>query len=390
MELSIVSVKGYERQEVTEAVDKMFEELGGISNIVPKNKRVFIKANLVRDMPPEKCGTTHPEVVIAVAKKLIEECGACVTVGDSSGGMYTKTAMHAVYRATKMDYACKESGAFLNEDFLYTNVEINGGVMLKKLDITNSFLDADVVINIGKLKTHSFTGYTGCVKNLYGLIPGLVKVEVHAAYPNLDQFTDVSIDIEQFAKPKISLHILDAVIGMEGAGPTNGRPRFIGKLIAGRDPYLVDAAGVSMFDDPLNMPLLKKAVKRGVLAEDLSKTGVDLELLRKEYIDDFDKIKVFSVSFKKLPKWLERIITTSMSPKVHPVSRICRGCQKCFHHCPAKAITIVNNKARVDQSKCIRCFCCQELCPFDAIRLRKPFVYRIARLLSKGGTKTKK
>ncbi len=389
MNLSVVSVKSYDRQEIDRAVDQMFAGLGGIEKYVPKNKKVFIKANLVRDMAPERCGTTHPEVIIAVAKRLIEECNADVTVGDSSGGLYTKTAMQTVYRATKMDFACKEAGAKLNEDFLYTNVEIPNGVMLKRLDVTNSFLNADVVINIGKLKTHSFTGFTGCVKNLYGLVPGLIKVEVHSAYPDLDRFTDVLIDIEQFAKEKIVLSVLDAVIGMEGAGPTNGKPKFIGKLIAGPNPYLVDAAGVTLFDDPKAMPLIKKAVKRGVISEDFSESDFDLKKLRNEYIDDFDRVKVFSVSFKKLPRWLERIIKTSMSPKVHPVRRACKGCQKCYNHCPAKAITMKSDKATVDQSKCIRCYCCQELCPYDAIKLKKPFVYRVARLLSKGHTKTK-
>jgi len=391
MNLGIVSVKTYEREEITKAVDEMLNQLGGITKYVPKNKKVFVKANLVRDMAPSKCGTTHPEVVIAVVKKLIEECNAEVTVGDSSGGGYTKTLMGNVFRATKMDYACAESGAKLIDDFGYQTVEIDG-VMLHKLDVTNSFLDADIVINIGKLKTHSFTGFTGCVKNLYGLIPGLIKVEVHSAFPNLEQFTDVLIDIEQYASKKIALHILDAVYGMEGDGPTNGNPKFIGKLIASPNPYLVDIAGVSLFADPKSMPLIKKAVKRGIISEDFSECEFDLKKLNKEYIEDFKRVKVFSINFTQMPKWFAKFIRNSMSPKVKPLKRICKGCQKCFHHCPAKAITMMEKIAVVDQSKCIRCYCCQELCPYNAIKLRKPIVYRVARLFSKGKTvkKTKK
>ncbi|HPG92877.1 MAG TPA: DUF362 domain-containing protein [Clostridia bacterium] len=392
MNLGVVSVNTYERDEVTKAVDELFNQLGGITKYVPKNKKVFVKANLVRDMPPEKCGTTHPEVVIAVVKKLIDECQAEVTVGDSSGGGYTKTLMGGVFRATKMDYACAESGAKLIDDFGYQTVDIDG-VMLHKLDVTNSFLDADVVINIGKLKTHSFTGFTGCVKNLYGLIPGLIKVEVHAAFPNLEQFTDVLIDIERYASPKIALHILDAVYGMEGDGPTNGKPKFIGKLIASPNAYLADVAGVSLFADPKSMPLIKKAIKRGIISEDFCESEYDLTTLTKEYIEDFDRIKVFSVNFKRnMPKWFARFIRNSMSPKVRPSKRLCKGCQKCYHHCPAKAITMVKKIAVVDQVKCIRCYCCQELCPHDAVKLHKPIVYRFARLVSKGKSakKTKK
>jgi uncharacterized protein (DUF362 family)/Pyruvate/2-oxoacid:ferredoxin oxidoreductase delta subunit len=388
MELGVVSVKSYEREEITEGIDKLLEQIGGIEKYIPKNSKVFIKVNLVRDMPPEKCGTTHPEVVIAVAKQLIKKCNATVIVGDSSGGLYTKAAMHNVYKVAKMDYACKESGAMLNENFLYTNVPIENGIALKKLDVTDSFLDADVVVNISKLKTHSFTGYSGCVKNLYGLIPGLVKVEVHSQYPDLDTFTDVLIDIERFASNKIKLHILDAVIGMEGAGPTNGKPKFMGKLIAGVDPYLVDAAGVSLFEQPLSMPLLKRAKERGLITEE--KLNIQpIKSIQKDFIEDFDKIKVFSVSFKKMPRWMAYIVKNMMTPKVTPLKK-CKGCQKCKNHCPANAIIMAENKASVNQSKCIRCYCCQELCPYDAIKLKKPLVYQIARMLSKGSTKKAK
>ncbi|HRX14562.1 MAG TPA: 4Fe-4S binding protein, partial [Eubacteriales bacterium] len=189
-----------------------------------------------------------------------------------------------------------------------------------------------------------------------------------------------------------ALHILDAVYGMEGDGPTNGNPKFIGKLIASPNPYLVDIAGVSLFADPKSMPLIKKAVKRGIISEDFSECEFDLKKLNKEYIEDFKRVKVFSINFTQMPKWFAKFIRNSMSPKVKPLKRICKGCQKCFHHCPAKAITMMEKIAVVDQSKCIRCYCCQELCPYNAIKLRKPIVYRVARLFSKGKTvkKTKK
>lgn len=117
------------------------------------------------------------------------------------------------------------------------------------------------MINVCKLKTHGFTGYSCAVKNLYGLIPGLVKAEVHSKYPELDDFCDNLIDIERFASDKILLHVVDGVFGMEGEGPTNGTPRFVGKIIASDNAYLADVASVRLFDDPSKMPLLSKAVR---------------------------------------------------------------------------------------------------------------------------------
>ncbi|MDD3831449.1 MAG: DUF362 domain-containing protein [Clostridia bacterium] len=388
MNLAVIDAHSYQREIIDKAIDDLFGQLGGITNIVPQGKRVYLKVNLVRDMAPDKCGTTHPEIVRAVASKLIKECNATVTVGDSSGGAYTKNYMSTVYRTCKMDWACEQSGAQLNMDFDYCRQDINGQ-RIKLLDITNSYNNADVVINIGKLKSHSFTGYTGAVKNLFGLVPGLVKVEMHSRYPSIDQFVDCLIDIERFASAKILLHIIDAVMGMEGQGPTNGNPRFMGKIIASPNAYLADCAGVSLFDNPLSMPLLKRAVERDIIPQDYTTmTDFDFDTLKSSYIADFDSVVVLPTTFLNMPRWMAKLLKNNLSPRVQPDHKICRGCNKCVTHCPAKAMTLVNHKATVTQKKCIRCYCCQELCPFNAIKMKKPIVYRVVRGLSH--TKNKK
>lgn len=390
MKLSVVNVQNYNKDEINSAVDNLFVQLGGVTQFIGNGKNVFIKVNLVRDLAPEKAGTTHPEVVRAVASKIIAECPDCtVTVGDSSSGPYTKARMSAVYRATKMDYACAESGASLNMDFDITEQSVNG-LALTSTPIISAFCNADVVINIGKLKTHSFTGYTGCVKNLYGLIPGLVKVETHAKYPDIDSFVDCLIDIEEYARNKISLHILDGVIGMDGEGPTNGNPKYIGKLIAGDNPFMVDTAGVCLFGNPYKMPVIARAVKRGIISEDFSETDFDFNALKADYIADFNRVEVLYGNFLNMPKWMHKIMKNALRPKVAPDASACQGCGKCVLHCPAKAVTINGKrKAVVDNKKCIRCYCCQELCPHNAVKLKKSLIYRVFRRFSHGKNKDK-
>ena len=57
-----------------------------------------------------------------------------------------------------------------------------------------------------------------------------------------------------------------------------------------------------------------------------------------------------------------------------------KGCKKCFDHCPVKAITMTPTKkggipkAKFDYNKCIRCYCCQELCPFGLVRVKAGIV----------------
>lgn len=376
-----VSATDYNQQTVQNAVDELLQGLGGLEQYVPQNAKVFVKVNLVRDMPPEKCGTTHPAVVIALVNRL-SEITQNIVVGDSSGGLYTKAAMGVVYAKCKMTDVAEQTCATLNDDFDYAVADIDGQVV-KSCEITNSFLDADVVINVTKLKTHSFAGYTGAVKNLYGLIPGLVKVEMHSRYPDLGDFCNLLCDIERFASKKIVLHVIDAIVGMDGDGPTNGKPKPMGKLLASVDPYALDVVAVSLFADPFEMPLLQVAEKRGLVSRDLSAIDFDFEAWKASRIDDFDISPVTSAdTFLNMPPWVKKLAKKYLTKKVAIDKKICRGCGKCARHCPAKAIKVVDGKANIKQSKCLRCYCCQELCPFDAVRFKKSLLYRFVHTFS--------
>lgn len=384
--LVVLPCADYLRENVMSCVDKIFESFGGAEAFLSKGKNVFLKANLVTDMPPERHGTTHPMLVGCLARRLVE-AGARVVVGDSSGGPYTHAYMNNVYRVTGMTEACRASGAELNDDFGYTVVDLNGKVN-RRQEIIDVFLKADAVINVCKLKTHGFTGYSCAVKNLYGLIPGLVKAEVHSKYPELDDFCDNLIDIERFASDKILLHVVDGVFGMEGEGPTNGTPRFVGKIIASDNAYLADVASVRLFDDPSKMPLLSKAVERGLLNSDFGASLADFSECDKAYIEDFKRVTVLATTFNKRG-FLRRFLRKEWVTRKPVIKKsVCRGCEKCFRHCPRSAIEMKadekTNKKRafIHAKQCIRCYCCQELCPFDAVKLKKPFLYKVLHALS--------
>ena len=387
--ISVFAAKcdNYEEKNVDKALDDILSQMGGISALVPPNAKVFVKVNLVREMSPNKCGTTHPEVAVALCKQLLTVT-PYVTVGDSCAGLYNKSTLSSVYSGCGMTAIEERTTARLNRNFDTAVADVNG-VALDRCEFTSAFLDADVVVNVTKLKTHSFTGYTGAVKNLFGLIPGLVKVEMHSRFPNLFDFCNLLVDVCEFAKPKIVLNVIDAVWGMDGDGPTNGNPKFIGCLLASADPYALDAAAVSLFGDPYEMPVLQTAVRRGLLSEDPDKIGFDLAKRRQYRIDGFIVPTVDrSDFFGDQPAWINRFAKKYMVKRVHP-DKTCRGCGKCATHCPAKAITVVNRRARVDQKKCVHCYCCQELCPFDAVRFKTSLFYKIAHKLSGKRSKTK-
>lgn len=381
------SCADYDPENVRVAVDGLLSQMGGIAALVPKNAKVFVKVNLVREMSPDKCGTTHPEVAIALCKQLLTVTPN-VTVGDSCAGLYNKAMLGSVYAKCGMTAVEQRTEAKLNWNF-QTDVASVNGVVLKNCEFTSAFLDADVVVNVTKLKTHSFTGYTGAVKNLFGLIPGMVKMEMHSRFPNLPDFCNLLCDVCEFARPKIVLNVIDAVWGMDGEGPTNGNPKFIGQLLASADPYALDAVAVSLFGDPLEMPVLKTAVMRGYLDEDLGNVRFDFEQWKNCRIADFSAPTVDRVDFfGNQPAWINRLAKKYMVKRVRP-DKTCRGCGKCAAHCPAKAITLVKRRAKVDQKKCIHCYCCQELCPFNAVRFRTSLIYKLARKFSGKHSKNK-
>lgn len=370
----------YNEDSVAQAVDTVLSSLGGIASFVPKDAKVFVKLNLVRDMPPEKCGTTHPEVVVALCKQL-SKVTSSITVGDSCGGLYNKPVLAGVYSKCGLNQIEQRTCARLNQNFESRVVDVNG-VALADCDIISAFLDADVVINVCKLKTHSFAGYSGAVKNLYGLIPGLVKVEMHSRFPQLADFCNLLCDLEQFARPKITLHLMDAVWGMEGEGPTNGNPKFIGQILASANPYALDTAAVSLFaENPTEMPVLQTAANRGIEGCSPDQIDFDFEAFKSNYISDFDFAPAANINFFQNMSPVIKFFSKYLTKKVY-MDAACRACGKCVQHCPAQAIIIVKKRARVAQKKCIHCYCCQELCPFNAVRFRKSLLYRFARKLS--------
>lgn len=82
----------------------------------------------------------------------------------------------------------------------------------------------------------------------------------------------------------------------------------------------------------------------------------------------------------RVPKWMADLGRNQLTARPK-IDADCKGCGRCAVHCPPKAMTIVNGKVRIDYDKCIRCYCCQELCPEDAVRLEEGRLLKLARRL---------
>jgi uncharacterized protein (DUF362 family) len=217
--------------EAEEAVSRAVDLLGGISSFVQPTMTVLIKPNLLAGAAPERAVTTHPAVISAVAK-LLTEYGCSVVIGDSPGAgtRYTVSSLRKAYERSGFAPLCAIPAVTLNEDISHTTVASPNGHLVKRFLIISPAVAADAVISLSKPKTHLLTTYTGAVKNLFGIIPGHEKSLFHSRFPDADDFSEMLLDLHGAVIPV--LHLMDAVIGMEGNGPLSGDARQIGLILA--------------------------------------------------------------------------------------------------------------------------------------------------------------
>ena len=370
------------------AVERLAELCPALQRIQP-GQRVLLKVNLVTGLKPERAGTTHPALVSALSAWLRDR-GVSVTIGDGPGGAFTKAYLDGVYALTGMRRAAAESGAALNGDFRVAHAEVQEARVLKRFDYT-AWLDAgDCIINFCKLKSHGMMGLSCAVKNMFGAIPGLTKPAYHYRFPNYADFADMLIDLNEHFRPVLNL--ADAVVCMEGNGPTAGTPRRMGLLLASESPYALDLAAARLIGlEAGQIPTLERACQRGLapgtaldvplaLGEDFPETGetespwARLDAFR---LPDFQSpaaeagMEAFLSGQGFLARSGNRIVRDVLAVRPRLTASQCVGCKRCAGLCPVKAITMQNGKPRIDRAKCIRCFCCQEFCPAGALQARR-------------------
>ena len=352
---------------------ELLDYLGGIKKYVNKGERVLIKPNLLMRKSYEDAVTTHPMVVRCMAEILINECEASVVIADSPGGDFTTEVMDAIYDTTGMKEIAAQTGAKLNYNFKEKMADNNDGQHLKKIRAAEFIYDADKIISIPKLKTHSMMTYTGAVKNLFGIIPGIAKAEYHLHMAGYDKFADALIDICLLAKP--TLTIMDAIVSMDGNGPSAGNKKNTNTIMASADPFVLDKVCCDLIGFPVEIvPTVAQSVIRNLCKSDNDdveiKGAVDVCLKPFQMPDSINDV------FLKTDQFDDKYVDDNIKAKPACDHDKCVKCMVCKQHCPAKAISFVENKITIDLSNCIRCYCCQELCPFKAIKIRRSYLLK--------------
>lgn len=365
----------YDIDKVQVAIDNCFNALGGIDAYIKPGQKVFIKVNLLMRKRPEEAVTTHPAVVEAVVRA-VQGAGGIPVIGDSPGGPFNERTLRSIYRICGIEEVALRTGAELNYNVAEKEISCPEGKILKRLAIVKAIVDADAVIDVSKLKTHGMAVFTGAVKNMFGVVPGMRKAEYHLKMPNLNDFADMLIDVNLAVKP--ALAIIDGVVGMEGNGPSAGQPRSIGVIIGSASTFAADVAAASIVGIPLEeIPTIRQAAKRGLPASlrDIQVLGNSIDAVK---VKEFMMPPRRGVSFLdgKVPRFLIGVLRNATMARPIFDYNACMGCGDCAANCPPRAIKMVDKHPQVDLTACIRCFCCQELCPHKAVNIKSSWLFR--------------
>lgn len=373
----VVRCSDYRDKEVYTAVSRAVDLLGGTGRFIKPGQRVLIKPNLLSAKPPELAVTTHPMVVKATIE-LVKKAGGIPFIGDSPamGSLYRVAEGSGILRVVQ------ETGAGLEPFDESVEVSPLPGSTFKKVEVARKSLEADVIINLPKIKTHSGMLLTLSVKNLFGCVVGRKKAQWHLmAGVDRDSFATMLVELYQLLRP--SLTIVDGVVGMEGDGPGSGDPRQLGLILAGSDCVAIDRVicevlGINAGELPTNRAAKKKAAGE----TDLSNIEILGEALERVKVHGFRLPHL--VDLEGVRPFLKGFLKEALTAKPLEDRQKCTLCLLCAGACPPEVIFPEDGRLRFDYDRCIRCFCCLEVCPEGAIEIRQGWLLRLREALSGG------
>ncbi len=373
--VSIVRCPDYSPERVHETVIRCLEPLGGIRAFVQPGARVLLKPNLLSPHPPEAAVCTHPEIVRAVAK-LVLEAGGRPFLGDSPA----VASMSRVLKGSGIDEVVRELGVDPICFATSVKVPVPGNRRRRFLFLAREALGFDLIINLPRFKTHSRMVLTLSVKNMFGSVVGTEKAGWHLKAEGTEAFADLLLDVYQALNPGLS--ILDGITAMEGNGPSSGDPFKLGLVFASPSGLALDRVAGEVAGVPVGRhPVLKQAFKRGLKGlkpEEFSITGPDVGEIRRP----FSLPPGVSGIEDRLPSWVKRPLKRSINIFPFLQGEKCVSCGQCADVCPVKAIVLFKSGRGggiVRKSECISCFCCQEACPHGAIDLVPGRLLRLLR-----------
>ncbi len=361
----VLKRSAYDYEKLKPAFFEIMDAIGG--SVIAKNSRVVIKPNLLGSASPDRAMITHPLVVRAAVEYVLQKGGLPQVSDSPATGQFEKILEDGGFTGALegLDAEMKEFSA---------SVPVDIGEPFKKIEIARDAVEADVIINLPKLKTHSQMLLTLGVKNLFGCVVGLRKPEWHfRAGVDRDLFARLLVQISSVLKP--CLTVIDGILAMEGQGPgKSGTPKELGILIGSSDPVSLDIAVCRI------LGILPQRVFTNRIAVEMGLDKGPPEIKG----DDIPSIDVKLPEITPLvfgPEPLHGFMRRHLVQRPETDNNSCKLCGECWEYCPASAISHNKKKKRIlfDYDKCIRCYCCIEVCPYGALSTRETLPGKIMR-----------
>ena len=370
--VALVHCPDYDESRVLAALRRGVGLLGGIGRFCAAGENILLKPNLLIGAAPEKNVTTHPAVLKAMGL-LLQEAGAKVRFGDSPGigsasGAAAKAGLTAAAREIGMEQADLSAPV---------QVSFNEALIAKQLVLSRAALAADGIVSLAKMKTHGFMRITGAVKNQFGCVPGIRKGEYHVKMPSAEHFAAMLVDINRYLRSR--LYVLDGIVAMEGNGPGSGTPRKMNLLLLSSDPVALDAVFCRLVRLPAEfVPTMKPGAESGLGTWNDSEIEV---LRRRGFPAGLPRLQGCPPAGRRfrplVPLLSEKMAHAAAVHRRGAMPRL-RGLHRGL---PAgaqgRAPGRANGKPVYDYERCIRCYCCQEMCPHGAIAIRRPLLSRL-------------
>ena len=378
MDVYVKYSKNYDN--IQESVNYLLDNVLDGGKAVKEGMVVFLKTNALAPHPCDRAITTHPKVVEAVIR-YFKKYNVKIIVGDNPATKEMKT----VYKVNGTLDVVTNEGVELAENRDLKVIKATEYKRYKEFNVSRQIVEADILVNLPKLKTHGLAYFTGAEKNLFGLIYGLEKAQWHVKSSTPIEFgeamTDLYSAIKNEMKGKILINLMDGIEGLEGEGPsTGGSKKKANVLLSSKDAVALDRVAMEIVKLDYNKSFISLLTSERGLGEfnleNIELKGDDLVLF-----DDikFEPARVEAVGIRSL-KLVNKFNVKSFILE-HPKfdSTKCIKCGECKKICPPAAIAMEKGKIpSVNKRKCIRCWCCGEVCPVNAIsKSKRPLIGRL-------------
>ena len=372
--VSLIKQENYNLDELIVNIRQSLNNIINMDEIFTEGKTVMLKVNAVSNMNYDHGYTTHPMFLKALIR-VLKDYPVKIIVSDN----HPFNSIKSTLKGNGTLKVIEEENVTLADNHELKEISSENYLQYKSFNVSKTFVEADIMINLPKLKTHSFTYFSCAQKNLFGLIYGLEKANWHVIANNPKDFGTMINDLycitkEQFKENHL-IHLCDSIECLQGDGPTTGGNKTkMNAIFASTSGVALDIVGLKM----AGLDLEKSFITTTALKN-------NIELSNKDDIEVIGNyFEQYSLEEPEKPLGAIKLLNNQFMKNLlleHPIvdKDKCLKCGACAKICPKHTMRIKQGEyPKLKTNQCIRCWCCSEVCPVSAIsKSKRPLLGKI-------------